>query len=188
MPAFLAFMIAGIKRLLLARRQEDQVDALRDHAVDVGSLLGGRAGGIRVDELVAELLGLRPACSPSGPAARDCCFRSARSRPCRCPSWRAAARPRRPAARQPSTTSPADAVKNLRREQDTDHHSLPVVLRPFFGGACANGEVSPRYRQAHFGMKCGEVGNILQGFQASSFRKAPMPSARAVCNRPMSMP
>ena len=41
------------QRLLFARRQEDDVDPLRDHAVDVGDLLGGRAGGVGVDELVS---------------------------------------------------------------------------------------------------------------------------------------
>ena len=46
------------QRLLLARGEEDQVDALGDHRVDVGDLLGGRAGGVGVDELVAELGGL----------------------------------------------------------------------------------------------------------------------------------
>ena len=43
--------------LLLARRQEDEVDALGDHAVDVGDLLGGRAGGVGIDELRAALGG-----------------------------------------------------------------------------------------------------------------------------------
>ena len=57
MPAFLAFMTAGIERLFLARRQEDEIDALRDHAVDVGDLLGGRAGCVGIDELVAALGG-----------------------------------------------------------------------------------------------------------------------------------
>ena len=46
------------QRLLLARRQEDEVDALGDHAVDVGDLLGGRAGRVGIDELAAALLGL----------------------------------------------------------------------------------------------------------------------------------
>ena len=46
------------QRLFLARGEEDQVDALGDHRVDVGDLLGGRAGGVGVDELVAELGGL----------------------------------------------------------------------------------------------------------------------------------
>ena len=45
----------GGERLLLARREEDEVDALGDHAVDVGDLLGGGAGGVGVDELVAAL-------------------------------------------------------------------------------------------------------------------------------------
>ena len=45
----------GNQRLLLARRQEDEVDALRDHAVDVGDLFGGRAGGVGIDELAAAL-------------------------------------------------------------------------------------------------------------------------------------
>ena len=48
----------GDQRLLLARREEDEVDALRDHAVDVGDLLGGGAGGVGVDELAAALGGL----------------------------------------------------------------------------------------------------------------------------------
>src|SRR6185312_12632332 len=48
----------GDQRLLLAWREEDEVDALGDHAVDVGDLLGGGAGGVGVDELVAALLGL----------------------------------------------------------------------------------------------------------------------------------
>ena len=43
------------QRLLLARRQEDEVDALSDHAVDVGDLLGGRAGGVGIDELAPRL-------------------------------------------------------------------------------------------------------------------------------------
>ena len=47
----------GDQRLLLARRQEDEVDALRDHPVDVGDLLGGRAGGVGVYELAAALGG-----------------------------------------------------------------------------------------------------------------------------------
>ena len=58
MPAFLAFSTAGRQRLLLARREEDEIDALGDHAVDVGDLLGGGAGGVGVDELVAALGGL----------------------------------------------------------------------------------------------------------------------------------
>ena len=50
--------IAGNERLLLARRQEDEVDALGDHAVDVGDLLGRRIRRVGVDELAAALLGL----------------------------------------------------------------------------------------------------------------------------------
>ena len=46
------------QRLLLARRQEDDVDLLGDHRVDVGDLLGGRAGGVGVDQRPAALLGL----------------------------------------------------------------------------------------------------------------------------------
>ena len=45
------------QRLFLARRQEDEVDALGDHAVDVGDLLGRRAGGVGIDELGAALGG-----------------------------------------------------------------------------------------------------------------------------------
>ena len=47
----------GDERLLLARRQEDEVDALSDHAVDVGDLLGGRARGVGIDELAVALGG-----------------------------------------------------------------------------------------------------------------------------------
>ena len=47
----------GDQRLLFARRKEDGVDALGDHAVDVGDLLGGGAGGVGINELPAELLG-----------------------------------------------------------------------------------------------------------------------------------
>ena len=45
------------ERLLFARRQEDEIDALGDHAVDVGDLLGGRSRRVGIDELIAELLG-----------------------------------------------------------------------------------------------------------------------------------
>ena len=48
----------GRQRLLLARREEDEIDALGDHAVDVGDLLGGGARGVGVDELAAALGGL----------------------------------------------------------------------------------------------------------------------------------
>ena len=48
----------GRQRLLLARRKEDEIDALGDHAVDVGDLLGGRAGGVGINELSAALGGL----------------------------------------------------------------------------------------------------------------------------------
>src|SRR5208283_5873838 len=48
----------GGQRFLLARRKEDEIDALGDHAVDVGDLLGGGACRVGVDELAAALGGL----------------------------------------------------------------------------------------------------------------------------------
>ena len=57
MPAFLAAMTAGISGFSSRGGKEDEVDALGDHAVDVGDLLGGRAGGVGIDELAAALLG-----------------------------------------------------------------------------------------------------------------------------------
>ena len=58
MPAFLAAMTAGTSGFSSRGERKIDVDALRDHAVDVGDLLGGRAGGVGVDELPAELGGL----------------------------------------------------------------------------------------------------------------------------------
>src|ERR1700733_12219778 len=43
------------ERLFFARRQEDEVDPLRDHAVDVSDLLGGRAGCVGIDDLATAL-------------------------------------------------------------------------------------------------------------------------------------
>ena len=48
----------GDERLLLARGEEDEIDALGDHAVDVGDLLGGRTRGVGVDQLAAAFLRL----------------------------------------------------------------------------------------------------------------------------------
>ena len=45
------------QRFFLTRRQEDEVDPLRDHAVDVGDLLGRGACGVGIDELGAALGG-----------------------------------------------------------------------------------------------------------------------------------
>ena len=45
------------QRLLLARGEQNDVDALRDHRADVSHLLGGRAGRVGVDELPAPLRG-----------------------------------------------------------------------------------------------------------------------------------
>ena len=45
------------QRLFLAWREEDQVDPLGDHRIDIGHLLGGGAGGIRIDQLPPALLG-----------------------------------------------------------------------------------------------------------------------------------
>ena len=58
MPAFLAFMTAGMSGFSSRGGEEDEVDALGDHAVDVGDLLGGGAGGVGIDELAAALGGL----------------------------------------------------------------------------------------------------------------------------------
>jgi hypothetical protein len=43
------------QRLFLARGQEDRINALGDHGIDVGNLLGGGAGRVGVDELPAAL-------------------------------------------------------------------------------------------------------------------------------------
>lgn len=40
------------------RCEEDQVDPLGDHRVDVGHLLGSGSGSIGIDQLMPELLGL----------------------------------------------------------------------------------------------------------------------------------
>ena len=57
MPAFLAAMTAGISGFSSRGARKIAIDALRDHAVDVGDLLGGRAGGVGIDQLPAALLG-----------------------------------------------------------------------------------------------------------------------------------
>ncbi len=75
MPAFLAAMTAGNQRLLFARRQEDQVNALAIIEVDVGHLAWPRPGGVRVDEADGRASRPRLSCCLSGRCARDCGFR-----------------------------------------------------------------------------------------------------------------
>ena len=58
MPAFLALSTAVANGFSSRGARKMKSTPLRDHAVDIGDLLGGGAGGVGIDELIAPLGGL----------------------------------------------------------------------------------------------------------------------------------
>ena len=125
MPAFLASMIAGISGFSSrgARKMTSTPCAIM--RVDVGDLLGGRAGGVGVDELLAALRGLVLHARGLRRGARDCCSRSGRSRPCRCPSSASGGSSRRPGVGR--RQGPDGSTAGKCQQSSSEHHMPPVL-------------------------------------------------------------